>query len=150
MKRFALVGAWLACATAAAWGQDVKVETVVGGLTNPCGVAVQPETGVVFISDSGAGRVVRVVDGKLEPVITGIPKDVYGKGPMYDIGPLGLVFLDKTTLAVGDGGMILRFDGTTWTKMTSNVSANLHAVWGTSPTNVYAVGDNATILHYSP
>lgn len=87
MKRFALVGAWLACATAAAWGQDVKVETVVGGLTNPCGVAVQPETGVVFISDSGAGRVVRVVDGKLEAVITGFPKDVYGKGPMYDIGP---------------------------------------------------------------
>lgn len=57
---------------------------------------------------------------------------------------------DNFVLAVGDGGMILRFDGTTWTKMTSNVTANLHAVWGTSPTNVYAVGDNATILHYSP
>jgi DNA-binding beta-propeller fold protein YncE len=94
---------------AAGWGlaaaaQDAKVETVVGGLSNPCGVAVQPETGHVFVADSAAGRVVRVVDGKLEDVITGFPKDVYGKGPFYDIGPLGLVFLDKNTLVVGDGG----------------------------------------------
>lgn len=57
---------------------------------------------------------------------------------------------DNFVIAVGDGGMILRFDGSTWTKMTSNVATNLRAVWGTSPTNVYAVGDNATILHYSP
>lgn len=57
---------------------------------------------------------------------------------------------DNFVIAVGDGGMILRFDGNTWTKMTSNVTTNLRAVWGTSPTNVYAVGDNATILHYSP
>jgi hypothetical protein len=57
---------------------------------------------------------------------------------------------DNFVIAVGDGGMILRFDGTTWTKMTSNVTTHLRAVWGTSPTNVYAVGDNATILHYSP
>jgi DNA-binding beta-propeller fold protein YncE len=90
------------CLAAAA--QDAKVETVVGGLSNPCGVAVQPETGHVFVSDSAAGRVVRVVDGKPEDVITGFPKDVYGKGPFYDIGPLGLVFLDKNTLVVGDGG----------------------------------------------
>jgi guanylate kinase len=27
--------------------------------------------------------------GKLVDLIGGFPKDVYGKGPMYDIGPLG-------------------------------------------------------------
>ncbi len=85
---------------------NAKTETVVSGLNNPCGVAIQPETGVVFVSDSGAGRVVRVVDGKSEDVITGFPKDVYGKGPKYDIGPLGLVFLDKDTLVVGGGGNV--------------------------------------------
>jgi hypothetical protein len=83
---------------------EAKVETVLGGLSNPCGVAVQPETGHVFVADSAAGRVIRVVNGKAEDVITGFPKDVYGKGPFYDIGPLGLVFLDKNTLVVGDGG----------------------------------------------
>jgi DNA-binding beta-propeller fold protein YncE len=83
---------------------EAKVETVLGGLSNPCGVAVQPETGHVFVADSAAGRIIRVVEGKAQDVVTGFPKDVYGKGPFYDIGPLGLVFLDKNTLAVGDGG----------------------------------------------
>ncbi len=90
-----------------AHGQDkVEVKTVVERLNNPCGVAIQPETGHVFVSDSGGLRVIRIVDGKAEPVITGFPKDTYGKGPIYDIGPLGLVFIDKETLAVGGGGKI--------------------------------------------
>lgn len=90
-----------------AHGQDkVEVKTVVERLNNPCGVAIQPGTGHVFVSDSGALRVIRIVDGKAEPVITGFPKDTYGKGPIYDIGPLGLVFIDKDTLAVGGGGKI--------------------------------------------
>lgn len=89
-----------------ALAQDSKVEEVVGGLSNPCGVAVQPGTGTVFITDSANGRICRVLKGgKLEDVITGSPKDVYGKGPYYDIGPLGLVFSsDGKSLIVGDGG----------------------------------------------
>ena len=92
----------IACAVAPVRG-ETKAETVLGGLSNPSGLAVQPETGHVFVSDSAAGKVIRVVDGKAEDVITGFPKDVYGKGPMYDIGPLGLAFMDKDTLVVGDG-----------------------------------------------
>lgn len=109
MKRFYsfIAGAALAVVSFAACSElsaEVKVETLVSGLSNPCGVAIQPETGHIFISDSAAGRIVRVVKGKLEDVITGFSKDVYGKGPKYDIGPLGLVFIDKNTLVVGDGG----------------------------------------------
>ena len=97
--------ALLTCLTPLAFGQNVKVEEVVGGLSNPCGVAIQPGTGHIFISDSANGRVCRVNNGKLEDVITGSPKDVYGKGPFYDIGPLGLVFTtDGKSLIVGDGG----------------------------------------------
>ena len=105
MKKLAAVAlgcaAWLGAAVAFA---EVKTETIVSGLNNPCGVAIQPETGHVFVSDSGAGKVIRIVNGKAEDVIVGSPKDIYGKGPMYDIGPLGLIFLDKNTLVVGDGG----------------------------------------------
>jgi DNA-binding beta-propeller fold protein YncE len=86
------------------WGAEPQVETVLEGLINPCGVAIQPETGIVFVSDSGAGKVLRVVDGKAQDVIVGSPKDLYGKGPKYDIGPLGIAFFDKQTLVVGDGG----------------------------------------------
>ena len=40
------------------FGQDkVEVKTVVERLNNPCGIAIQPETGHVFVSDSGALRV---------------------------------------------------------------------------------------------
>lgn len=83
---------------------DVVVETVVEGLNNPCGVAVQPETGHVFVADSGALRIIRVIDDKVEPVIVEFTRDAYGKSPIYDIGPLGLLFLDKDTLVVGGGG----------------------------------------------
>lgn len=101
----ALSLALVASLAAFAFGQDVKVEEVVGGLSNPCGVAVQPGTGHIFVADSANGRICRVNGGKLEDVITGSPKDVYGKGPFYDIGPLGLVFsTDGKSLIVGDGG----------------------------------------------
>lgn len=105
MKKFAAFAfgcfAWFAATIATA---EVKTETVISGLNNPCGVAIQPGTGHVFVSDSGAGKIIRVVNGKAEDVIVGSGKDIYGKGPMYDIGPLGIIFLDKDTLVVGDGG----------------------------------------------
>lgn len=97
-------------------GEKVKEEilttiysqVVIGGLTNPSGVAVRPNSDEVFIADSGAGQIVRLNDvpGQYEliPVITGFPREEYGKGPKYQIGPLGLCFLNKYTLVVGDGG----------------------------------------------
>ena len=66
--------------------------TVIEGLNNPCGVAIQPGTGDIFVADSGAARIVRISEGKLSEVIIDFPIDVYGKGPKYNIGPLGLAF----------------------------------------------------------
>ena len=83
-------------------------EVVVTGLDNPTGVAVQPITGTVFVANSAAGEIVRIVDGKAQPVITGFPLSTYGKDPTYSIGPLGLAFIDTDTLVVGGGG---RADG---------------------------------------
>ena len=40
-------------------------------------------------------------------------------------------------------------DGLTWTAMNSGTTDNLFAVWGTSATNVFAVGANGTILRYN-
>ena len=85
---------------------EAEVKTILSGLDNPASVVVQTETGHVFVSDSGASRVVSFNPSDREAVkavITGFPKDVYGKGPMYNIGPLGLAFLDKNTLVVGGG-----------------------------------------------
>ncbi len=93
--------------SAASSTADHHIETLVSGLTNPCGIAVQPETGMLYISDSGNSQVLRFsgeAGSPATPVITGFGKDVYGKGPMYDIGPLGLLFLDSKTLVIGGGG----------------------------------------------
>ncbi len=86
----------------------VKVETVVSGLNNPTGIAIQPDTGDVFVAVSGDAKVIRynVKDNKSEDAVTGFSIDKYGKGPIYDIGPLGLAFLDKGTLIVADGGKV--------------------------------------------
>ena len=85
---------------------ESKGRPVLSDLDNPTGIAIQPETGIVFVSNSGASQVIKVVNGKAEPVITDFPVDVYGKGPNYNIGPLGLLFLDKKTLVVGGGGLV--------------------------------------------
>lgn len=37
---------------------ETKVETVYEGLNNPWGVATQPETGTIFVADSGDLKVV--------------------------------------------------------------------------------------------
>ena len=64
------------------------------------------KTGDVFVSDSAASRVIRVNgDGEQQDVVTDFPQSTYGKGPIYNIGPLGLAFIDDTTLVVGGGGL---------------------------------------------
>jgi hypothetical protein len=84
----------------------------VTNLFNPCGVAIQGRTGDVFISDSGHLRILRYAlkpTRKISEEIVAFTKDVYGKGEYenqtkFDIGPLGLLFLNDNLLAVGGGG----------------------------------------------
>lgn len=104
--RFTLACLALSLGSIAVAQDGPKMSVVLNELNNPCGLAIQPETGVVFVADSGASRVIKVVEGKAEPVITDFPVDIYGKGPMYNIGPLGLLFLDQNTLIVGGGDLI--------------------------------------------
>jgi hypothetical protein len=54
---------------------------------------------------------------------------------------------NNNIFAVGDIGLISHYNGTTWSVMTSPVNDNLNAVWGRSKSDVFAAGDNATILH---
>jgi DNA-binding beta-propeller fold protein YncE len=76
-------------------------------LDNPSGIAIHPRTGHIFVADrTGVHRFYRVEGERRrqqKTEITGFPTDIYGKGPMYDIGPLGLAFLDDEHLIVGDG-----------------------------------------------
>jgi len=82
---------------------EPKPKTVIKNLDNPSGIAIHPATGHVFTASRYG--IHRFVPGekvaKLE--VSGYPTDIYGKGPKYNIGPLGIAFLDNDHLVVGDG-----------------------------------------------
>lgn len=87
----------------------VEKQLVARSFYNPAGVAVQPESGHVFVSMPD--RIVRVVPDDsyaIHDELVGFPIETYGRGPVYEIGPLGLAFANKSTLVVGEGG---RADG---------------------------------------
>ena len=80
--------------------------SIAEGLDNPTGIAIQPSTEDVFVAErpgivrfviESGGGTTRTVE------INDFPTDQYGKGPIYDIGPLGLAFLNEDSLVVGDG-----------------------------------------------
>lgn len=47
---------------------------------------------------------------------------------------------------MGVGGPVLYFDGTAWSSTLGGLSFS--GVWGSSGSDVFAVGDLAAILHY--
>jgi HEAT repeat protein len=56
---------------------------------------------------------------------------------------------DQDVFAVGENGLILRYNGDRWERMKSPTEQRLLAVWGTSPDRVYAVGRRGTIVRYN-
>jgi DNA-binding beta-propeller fold protein YncE len=77
----------------------------LGGLDNPTGIAIHPESGDVFIAERrGIVRVSPGEDGRRVAFeVRYFPADLYGKGPVYSIGPLGVAFLGNDQIVVGDG-----------------------------------------------
>ncbi len=59
---------------------------------------------------------------------------------------------DDRFWAVGEGGTVLRWDGSAWAKVPTGpmggVVQNLRAVWGSGDDDVWVVGTESTILHW--
>ena len=65
-------------------------------------------------------------------------------------GVLGAIWgTSATDLYVVAGSDIWHFDGTSWSPSYSG-SARLNAIWASTPTEVFAVGEQGTILHGAP
>ncbi len=47
-----------------------------------------------------------------------------------------------------DGGVILYYDGTIWSEIKTDIDSRLFSIWGSSESDIYTVGAQATILHY--
>ena len=84
--------------------QEADLQTILTGLNQPCGVAIHPADQQVYLADSGNGKVLRVVDGVPEDLITGFPVDRLSPDFGFVAGPLGVAFLDEGHLIVTTGG----------------------------------------------
>lgn len=120
-----VIGAWslglLPCLAdeppAAAAGADESaqnvVETLLSNLDNPVSLALRPGAAAegpyeLFLSESGAGRIVRLATDKpseITPVVNGFPLGDSGGQASRRVGPLALEFLSPNRLAVGTGGL---------------------------------------------
>ena len=69
------------------------------------------------------------------PLAVGVKiNDMWGSGP-------------DNVLAVGDGGVVYRFDGKQWKAVKFLGTNDLRAIWGSGPDNIWAVGDG--IFHFN-
>lgn len=63
-------------------------------------------------------------------------------------------FTPSDAFMVGNGGTVLRWDGSSFTPMASGTTEDLWGVWGAAPNDVWAVGGSgfpgatATLIHY--
>ncbi len=99
----------VAAMTGSMCGQDdkIKVESLIGGLDQPSGIAIRPGSSDLYVAESGAARVIRVRPGepnRSNDVVTGFTQEPFAAEPSYKLGPLGLGFLGKNHLIVGEGG----------------------------------------------
>ena len=89
-----------------------EVETILSDLDNPCGLTVRPTRTTsgpydLFLAESGAGRILQLSTAKpdeFREVIVGFRTNPFNDHLPYRVGPLGLAFLTRSKLMVGDSG----------------------------------------------
>jgi hypothetical protein len=77
---------------------------------------------------------------------TGTTEDLYG---VWGTSSNAVVAVGGTPMPLPGKGLILRYDGKTWSRMEAPDSPFLAGVWGASPNDVFAVGVNLAILHFN-
>ena len=64
-------------------------------------------------------------------------------------GICGSPVSSSDVLAVGSGGVVLRYDGSGWNAMSVGATRSLRGIWASSENDIIAVGHGGTILHYN-
>jgi Big-like domain-containing protein len=86
-----------------------------------------------------SGRIWRLVGGVWERELVGDPltslQGVWGVS-------------DDDIYAVGLAGLVMHFDGTSWTPIATGNDLNMESVWASSATDVFAVGASGRIIHF--
>ncbi|HTM20918.1 MAG TPA: hypothetical protein VL172_10430, partial [Kofleriaceae bacterium] len=96
--------------------------------------AVTPADGF-FVNQTGAGHYQDYV---------GVPADFFAAVGLTAVAATS----DGTAFAVGQAGMLLRWNGAGWEIQSSPTGVDLHDIWGRGDGDYYAVGDDSTVLHW--
>jgi hypothetical protein len=135
------------------WGSSSSDVFFVGGggiILHYSAAAAQAELAnvqsavVALMADVGLGTLPNPVTAATNDM-TAFPDPDYSLYPDY--------LLESTTIGTytcdADGTVTQVTAGDEWSSMTSGTTHPLYAVWGSSPSDVFAVGGGGTILHYS-
>jgi hypothetical protein len=76
-----------------------------------------------------------------------VPNAVWGSSPT-NVFVAGFQVRETPSGEFTVTGTIWHYDGTAWTPMTLPSTAILNEIWGTSPTDVFAVGEDGVVLHF--
>ncbi|HKG91138.1 MAG TPA: hypothetical protein VKA84_04580 [Gemmatimonadaceae bacterium] len=55
----------------------------------------------------------------------------------------------SNVFVAGDAGTLLRWDGTSWTAISTGTNITLSTIWGSGPTDVYASGAGGVAVHWT-
>jgi hypothetical protein len=125
-----------------------------GGSWTPWSTA-PPVTGVELLDVTGSGTdlllAVGVGGAALRRNAAGTAMESLASGTTETLRSVWAVSATDA-FAVGENGVILRWDGTAWSTMSSAADSwagrRLTGVWGSSATNVFAVGETGTLLRF--
>ena len=95
----------------------------------------------VFAVQGGNGEVYR-----FEPSLAGLP----GKAGIEWASCVWAASSSNAFAAGGGGydGRFYHYDGSTWSSMTTGTTSYLSDIWGSSDTDIFAVGEAGTVCHY--
>ncbi len=121
-----------------------EVDEAVDGEVLPGDAGETSLPGDVEVAEAGEIGPTEVAEETTEP-----PPEGFAPVNLSPSGKLLGIWGDASTLfAVGEKGAILRRQGNAWSPMASPTAKNLHCVWGFGSDDVYAAGEDATILHF--
>ena len=121
------------------YGDGIKWSTVNAGNSDLNGVWGSSRSDVWAVGGvTGSQSTIIHYDGQsvttaASPVPQKNLRAIWGAGP-------------TTIWAVGEGGNILRYDGTSW-KVNTTLSEDLYAVWGSSANDIWVAGANDMLAH---
>lgn len=127
------------CSPGFASCSQVGWRRAAGGATTELAAISGSPTGRHQFAVGNSGVILTNIDGTWTPVASPVTEDLNGVW----VG-------EQLAVAVGAAGTIVMYDPAidAWTEVTSPTGAELHAVAGSAPDDVWAVGAAGTIVHF--